>query len=220
MMRSNVVIPSVSEGSGRTGAAQFRRAPARPVPSLTLGMTIVALLLASCHRRESAVRVYKNAPVIVISIDTLRADHLPAYGYKQVETPNIDRFRRDATLFENAYSHVPLTLPSHVSMLTGELPPDNGVRNNIGYPFDAAHHETIPSLLHKNGYATGAAVSAYVLRGSTGICNAFDFYDDAVEVRGGEAQGDLQRTGDVTESIAERWIGEQGERPFFFMLHL
>src|SRR5436853_861516 len=220
MMRSNVVIPSVSEGSGRTGAAQFRRAPARPVPSLTLGMTIVALLLASCHRRESAVRVYKNAPVIIISIDTLRADHLPAYGYKNVDTPNIDRFRKDATLFENAYSHVPLTLPSHISMLTGALPPDNGVRNNIGYEFDPAKHETIPSLLHKNGYTTGAAISAYVLRGSTGIRGAFDFYDDAVDVRGGEAQGELQRAGTTTASIAEQWIAQQGDRPFFFLLHL
>lgn len=184
-------------------------------------LALVAVV-AACKPREGKVStsVYKNAPVIVISIDTLRADHLPAYGYKNVDTPNIDRFRKDATLFENAYSHVPLTLPSHISMLTGALPPDNGVRNNIGYAFDAAKHETIPSLLHKNGYATGAAISAYVLRGSTGIRNAFDFYDDAVEVRGGEAQGELQRAGNATAAIAERWIGEQGDRPFFFLLHL
>src|SRR5438874_1612424 len=186
---------------------------------LVLPVVILAALV-SCHRRETAAHVYPNAPVIVISIDTLRADHLPAYGYKQVETPNIDRFRRDSILFENAYAHVPLTYPSHISMLTGALPPDNGVRNNIGYPFDAARHETIPSLLHKNGYATGAAISAYVLRGSTGIKNAFEFYDDAVEVRGGEAQGELQRDGATTAAIAERWIGEQGDRPFFFLLHL
>ena len=176
--------------------------------------------LAACGGREHATHVYTNAPVIVISIDTLRADHLPTYGYKNVETPNIDRFRRDAILFENAYAHVPLTLPSHISMLTGALPPDNGVRNNIGYPFEAAKHETIPSLLKKNGYATGAAVSAYVLRGNTGIRNAFDFYDDDIEVRGGEAQGELQRAGGETEAVAERWIGERGDRPFFFLLHL
>jgi arylsulfatase A-like enzyme/Tfp pilus assembly protein PilF len=181
---------------------------------------VILATLASCHRRETAAHVFPNAPVIIISIDTLRADHLPAYGYKQVETPNIDRFRADAILFENAYAHVPLTLPSHVSMLTGALPPDNGVRNNIGYPFDASKHETIPSLLKKNGYATGAAVSAYVLRGNTGIRDAFDFYDDNIEVRGGESQGEVQRAGGETESIAERWIGERGERPFFFLLHL
>jgi len=179
----------------------------------------VAVILAACTRHETT-RVYTNAPVIVISIDTLRADHLPAYGYKNVETPNIDRFRADGILFENAYAHVPLTLPSHISMLSGALPADNGVRNNIGYPFDAAKHETIPSLLKKNGYATGAAVSAYVLRGNTGIRNAFDFYDDNIEVRGGEAQGELQRAGGETEAIAEHWIGERGDQPFFFLLHL
>jgi arylsulfatase A-like enzyme/tetratricopeptide (TPR) repeat protein len=185
-----------------------------------VAVALTVLIAAACGREKARTPVFPNAPVIVISIDTLRADHLPAYGYKQVETPNIDRLRADAILFENAYAHVPLTLPSHVSMLTGALPPDNGVRNNIGYPFDAAAHETIPSLLKKNGYATGAAVSAYVLRGGTGIRGAFDFYDDDVEVRGGESQGELQRDGNATEAIAERWVGEHASQPFFFMLHL
>src|SRR5437660_8520827 len=102
---------------------------------------LLLLLVAGCSRREHAAAggttpSYPNAPVILISIDTLRADHLPAYGYKGVDTPNIDRLRDDAVLFTHAYSHVPLTLPSHVSLLTGELPPDNGVRNNIGFTLD------------------------------------------------------------------------------------
>src|SRR5438552_18377345 len=96
---------------------------------LVLSIVILATF-ASCRRRETAAPVYPNAPVIIISIDTLRADHLPAYGYKQVETPNIDRLRADSILYTNAYAHVPLTLPSHISMLTGALPSDNGVRNN------------------------------------------------------------------------------------------
>jgi choline-sulfatase len=174
--------------------------------------------MPACHREAQQPAV--DAPVIVISIDTLRADHLPAYGYRAVETPNIDRFRRDAILFRSAYSHVPLTLPSHISMLTGELPPEHGVRNNIGYAFDATQHPTIASLLHQRGYATGAAVSAYVLRGGTGLRNAFDFYDDAIEARPDAAQAEVQRPGDVTEGIAERWIAQQGARPFFFLLHL
>ena len=162
--------------------------------------------------------------MILISIDTLRADHLPAYGYKDVATPAIDALRKDGILFENAYSHVPLTLPSHVSLLTGLLPPDNGVRNNIGFPFDASKHPTIGSLLKTNGYATGAAVSAYVLRGNTGLANAFDFYDDKIDVHQNEAIGRLQRPGGETEAIAENWIGNLATRqpgnPFFFFLHL
>src|SRR6185295_4067555 len=101
---------------------------------------------------------------IVISIDTLRADHLPMFGYGNVDTPNLDALRRDAVLFTNAYSHVPLTLPSHTALLTGLLPPQNGVRNNLGYLLDPKII-TIPLFLKQHGYDTGAAVSAFVLRG-------------------------------------------------------
>ncbi|HSP14326.1 MAG TPA: sulfatase-like hydrolase/transferase [Thermoanaerobaculia bacterium] len=181
---------------------------------------LLIILLAACRARETRVSVPANAPVILISIDTLRADHLPAYGYGAVDTPNINALRKDAILFRNAYSHVPLTLPSHVSILTGELPPDNGVRNNIGFPFDASKHATIPSLLKQRGYATGAAVSAYVLRANTGLGSAFDFYDDRIDVREAEAVGRLQRPGMETEAVAEQWIGPRARQPFFFLLHL
>ncbi|MBK5258388.1 MAG: sulfatase-like hydrolase/transferase [Thermoanaerobaculia bacterium] len=183
---------------------------------------ILLAFLAACAKRESDVPsiVATNAPVIVISIDTLRADHLPAYGYKGVETPNFDTFRRDAILYRNAYSHVPLTLPSHVSLLTGLLPPDHGVRNNIGFTFDGSKHETIPSLLKKNGYATGAAVSSWVLRGSTGIGSVFDSYDDRIAVNETVAAGLVQRDGAKTIAIAEQWIAQRNDAPFFFLLHL
>src|SRR6185436_13923851 len=98
----------------------------RAVVLLVLGL----LLLAGCGGPAKTA----GAPVILISIDTLRSDHLPAYGYGKVETPAIDAFAKDAVLFERAYSHYPLTLPSHVSILTGELPPVHKVRDNAGYP--------------------------------------------------------------------------------------
>src|SRR5258706_4433948 len=132
------------------------------------GCLAVMLVLAGCARERGVQLLFPGAPVILISIDTLRADHLPAWGYRGVATPAIDRLRRDAVLFADARAHVPLTLPSHVSLLTGELPPRNGVRNNIGFHFDASKHPTIPGILRRQGYATGAAVSAYVLRASTG----------------------------------------------------
>ena len=96
-------------------------------------------------------------PVILISIDTVRADHLPLYGATAVETPHIDALAQDGIVFDNAYSHVPLTFPSHVTMLTGLLPAAAGVRNNLGYRFDSAKHASIPTLLKAKGYATGAA---------------------------------------------------------------
>jgi choline-sulfatase len=182
---------------------------------------VLLLIALSCTRgREPRAPVYPRAPVVLISIDTLRSDHLPAYGYRGVETPNLDRLRGDAILFRNAYSHCPMTLPSHLSMLTGLLPPEHGVRDNAGFRFDAAKHETLPALLRANGYATGAAVSSYVLRRDTGLGAAFDFYDDALDVHPGARFVDYQRSGFATEPVAERWIGEHAASPFFFFLHL
>jgi len=185
-------------------------------------LALLGLLAAGCRKERPGAGLLpsKRGPVIVISIDTLRADHLPLYGYDGVKTPNIDALARDGIAFEEAWAHVPLTLPSHVAMLTGELPAENGVRNNLGYRFDAAAHATIPSLLKKEGYATGAAVSAYVLRGNTGLAAAFDSYDDAMDGSEGASVADLQRSGPRTLAVSEKWIDANRERPFFFMLHL
>lgn len=163
----------------------------------------------------------ENGPVILISIDTLRADRLPAYGYDKVATPHLDALRRDGILFDNAYSHCPMTLPSHVSMLTGLLPTEHGVRNNLGYRFDASKHTTLPQMLKARGYATGAAVSSYVLRADTGLGAAFDFYDDAIPVAtSGGAASQHQRSGTATLAAARPWIARQASQPFFFMFHI
>ncbi|MGZ4808971.1 MAG: sulfatase-like hydrolase/transferase, partial [Thermoanaerobaculia bacterium] len=132
-------------------------------------------LLAGCH--GSAVKPSNKTPVILISIDTLRSDHLPAYGYAGVQTPNIDGLRKDSILYRRAYSHTPLTLPSHATILTGVLPADHGLRDNVGFTLNR-NVPTLATLMKKNGYATGAAVSAFVLRHETDISRGFDFYDD------------------------------------------
>lgn len=134
-------------------------------------------------------------------------------------TPAIDAFARDALVFENAYAHCPMTLPSHVSMLTGLLPVEHGVRNNLGFRFDASRHPSVPVLLKETGYATGAAVSSYVLRGDTGLREAFDFYEDSASPSEGAAFAEYQRSGAATTAIAQKWIAGQS-KPFFFFLHL
>ena len=162
----------------------------------------------------------RNTPVILISIDTLRSDHLPAYGYSGVSTPNLDAFRADAILYERAYSHCPLTLPSHASMLTGLLPADHGIRDNIGFML-ADDVPSLPALLKSNGYATGAAVSAFVLRKGTGIARGFDAYDDEVEPIGTwQVIARVQRTGGETVAAAKKWLDQHGDKPFFYFLHL
>lgn len=186
-------------------------------------LTLVALLAGTaCSRSRETPSAADSAaaPVIIISIDTLRADHLAAYGYDKGQTPAIDAFRRDSILFGNAYSHCPMTLPSHVSLLTGRLPFEHGVRNNLGYPLDTTKVPTLPAALKAKGYATGAAVSAYVLRGSAGLGPAFDWYDDELATRANASVGELARPGNVTVARSIQWIDSQAERPFFFLLHL
>lgn len=182
------------------------------------------LLLAGCGKsREAAapqVGRYDRAPVILISIDTLRADRLPAYGYRGVSTPNIDRLRADGILFRDAYSHVPLTLPSHVTMLTGLYPGDSGVRDNIGYRVSLPASGSLPTALATRGYASGAAVSAFVLRGNTGIASLFQSYDDRIAFAPGAELGDVQRPGSETIAQAQAWIDAQKAQPFFAFVHL
>ncbi|HWX25035.1 MAG TPA: sulfatase-like hydrolase/transferase, partial [Vicinamibacteria bacterium] len=172
------------------------------IPSMRrlLFVAVVAFALAlSCRSKDTDSPSFPGAPMVLISIDTLRADHLPAYGYGGVETPHLDALRKDAILFANAYSHCPLTLPSHVSILTGLLPPAHGVRDNLGYAFDGRKHPGLASFLKAKGYATGAAVSAYVLRGATGLSDSFDVYDDEIVVPPGSESASLaQRKGDET----------------------
>jgi tetratricopeptide (TPR) repeat protein len=184
---------------------------------------LLALALLGACRRESPPApqsAFPGAPVILISIDTLRADHLPAWGYDAVRTPNIDALRADAVLFRNAYSQVPLTLPSHTSILTGLLPADHGVRDNVGYRFTSTAGATLPQALQQQGYATGASVSAYVLRGSTGLAPLFEWYDDPIAFAPRGDLGSIQRPGAETVASARSWIAARGNAPFFFMLHL
>src|SRR5215467_12893797 len=94
-----------------------------------------------------------SGPIIVISIDTLRADHLPAYGYDKVRTPAIDALAAGGVVFERAYSHAPQTLPAHASILSGRLPFETGVRDNVGFSVKPGER-LLPQLLHERGYSS------------------------------------------------------------------
>lgn len=161
-----------------------------------------------------------GTPVVLVSVDTLRSDRLPAYGYIGVSTPAIDRLRDDSILFRNAYSPIPLTLPSHSSVLTGLLPPHHGVRDNMGYRLETDGLPYLPSTLRKLGYKTGAAVSSFVLRGASGLSEGFDFYDDQIILADPSELGTAQRSGDVTLARALQWLRSVSDQPFFLFFHL
>ena len=193
-------------------------------PSARKLLSILCLLAAAtcgCGPRDSRkAGVSRGAPIVLISIDTLRSDHLPAYGYRGVATPAIDALRRDSILFERAFSHAPLTLPSHVSLLTGLVPSEHGVRDNLGYDLDVKKVPLLQGSLKDLGYATGAAVSAYVLRGSTGLATHFDFYEDGIDVTRQDSVADLQRPGTATAALAISWMRTVRDRPFFLFVHV
>ena len=161
-----------------------------------------------------------RGPVVLISIDTLRADHLPVYGYRAVPTPAMDALAADGIVFENAYAHSPQTLPSHVSMLSGRLPLEHGVRDNVG--FSVKPGETLlPATLRQAGLATGGFVSAYVLRDETGIANGFDRFDAKLPPSSPEiATGELQRGGESTLAAATQWLDGLQSTRFFLFFHI
>ncbi|MEO8382939.1 MAG: sulfatase-like hydrolase/transferase [Acidobacteriota bacterium] len=188
---------------------------------VALLLVVAVVGLAACNREQATSRgQFRGAPVIVISIDTLRSDHLPVYGYSGVRTPAIDALAADGVLFERAYSNVPLTLPSHVSILTGLLPPEHGVRNNIGYRYDAKKHPSITASLRTAGYQSAGVISSYVLRGNSGLSDAFDFYDDAIASEANVAIGRLQRPGTASLEVAKTWLDGKHDGPFFLLFHI
>jgi choline-sulfatase len=165
---------------------------------------------------------HKSKPnVILITIDTVRADHVGCYGAKDVQTPTLDALAHDGIVFERAISQVPLTWPSHAAILTGLYPFQNGVQDFTAQPLES-RFRSVAQAFQTHGYSTGAVVSAFVLDRSWGLARGFDFYDDAfsptdflhkdlglVERRAGES---------VTRALA--WLQKNPRRPFFFWLHL
>ncbi len=145
--------------------------------TLILGLVAIGTALAAVGGwRYARASAPVNGPIVLISIDTLRADHLPIYGYTHGRAPNIDALAADGIVFERAYSHVPQTLPAHVALLSGRLPFETGVRDNVGFAVKR-DERMLPQMLRDRGYTTGGVVSAYVLRKDTGINRGFDFFD-------------------------------------------
>ncbi len=159
--------------------------------------------------------------LLIITADTLRADRLGAYGYKENQTPAIDRWAREGVLFEQAYAEVPLTLPSHCTLLTGQLPFTHGVRDNAGFNL-ASEQVTLAEILHDAGYRTAAFVSSYVLHSRFGLAQGFDLYDDAVGDSGGSglvSSASLRRGAAETTKAFLEWLQANQRERFFVWVH-
>ncbi len=179
------------------------------------------LLLLRHHPAPATSRPGLN--VLLVTLDTTRADRLGCYGYAPGKTRHLDRLAVEGARFETVVAPAPITLPSHSSILTGLYPFEHGVRNNGNF-YLAGRFETLATRLKARGYRTGAFVSSFILDRRYGLDRGFDVYDDRME--GEYAQVvtlQAERRGDRTALALGRWIDERAkepEAPFFAWLHL
>ena len=189
------------------------------VPPFRRFILILTVLTALRAMAQTAAKPALN--VVLITIDTLRADHVGCYGYKPIKTPNIDGLAADGARFERAFAVVPVTLPSHSSMLTGTYPMLSGMHDFSGNKLSPLQ-PTLASVLKQAGYQTGAVIAAAVLDSRFGLNQGFDFYYDHFEFnRLDEANLDeMERPGNVVADVALDWLAKNSQKKFFLWMHL
>ncbi len=179
------------------------------VPFLLVTSAIAVISWSVAQRRPVP------TAVVIITLDTTRADRLPIYGYMDAAMPHLDRLARDGIVFDRAVTVAPLTLPAHTSLFTGLYPPRHGVRDN-GSQSLAPHHTTLAEHLQAEGFRTAAFVGSVVLDPDRGLAQGFERYGVVGARDPGPMMG--QRRGDEVMDDALRWL-EDVEGRFFLWVH-
>ena len=194
----------------------IRRHPAPRPPAALLLVLLVAAVFGGCRSGDPPAPARPD--VLLITLDTLRADHTSAYGYARPTTPRLEEVARDGVRFAAAYAPMPTTLPSHASLMTGLLPRALGLlKNGIAFAHPAP---TLAETLGASGYRTAAFVSSFVLDRSFGLARGFGTYDDhfvrdacksyGQQWEGFKLEGGFCRRGAATREQAERWLEQNG----------
>jgi tetratricopeptide (TPR) repeat protein len=196
-----------------TQLAPMQRWRATLIVGLVVSLAVGAAALGWWYARESPPH---QGPIVLISVDGLSGAELSAYGAKPGRTPSLDALAADSVVFERAYTHSPLVLPAHASILTGQLPPAHGVRHDVGFSLPPGAR-TLAEILGSRGFATGAAVSSLLLRHESGLDQGFRFFD--AEFRPSpDGQPSVTRGARDTFDAASRWLRMQsGQRYFLFL---
>jgi arylsulfatase A-like enzyme/tetratricopeptide (TPR) repeat protein len=196
------------------------------ITALRAGMCLFCLaLLLSCNSTEKTESEKHVAlwplNVVVVTIDTLRPDHLRCYGYRDVETPTLDALAQRGVVFEQAVAQAPLTPPSHASIFTGQYPVLHHVRNTGGFILPSSSR-TLARILQEQGWDTAAFIGSAVLKKIFGLNQGFAVYDDQMPKPGPADQfrEDPERRAEVVVDRAIHWLNSQSGKPFFVWVHL
>jgi arylsulfatase A-like enzyme/Tfp pilus assembly protein PilF len=219
------------EKPDRTNRAPARRPRRSRLPWVLLaaGLAVAAIVVYRVVPRAPASRIsalwaargVAKPNVLLVTLDTTRADHLACYGYGGVSTPNLDAIAGRGVLFEQAATATPLTLPAHSTIMTGMFPTYHGVRVN-GNTALGDDQTTLAEVLAARGYATGAFIAAFVLDGRWGLKQGFAHYDDQFDLKKYKHLdlGEVQRPGNVVVDAALAWLEGEKSKPFFAWVHL
>lgn len=181
-----------------------------------LAIACLVTVAAGVNHRADGARG-STTGVLLVTLDTARADRLSPYGFMDVRMPHLERLAREGVLFEQAFSVAPLTLPAHTSLFTGLLPPSHAVRDNADQPL-ATSHTTLAELLQRRGFRTGAFVGSVVLQSDRGLAQGFDTYRD-VQSPGAPTPA-RQRPGNLVVDEAIAWLEGTAGAPFLLWAHL
>jgi len=191
---------------------------------LATGSLLLPLATVSCaprSRPQEANHALRPLNVVLITIDTLRPDHLHCYGDSNIETPALDALAARGVLFESAVAQTPLTPPSHASIFTGQYPTVHHVRNTGGFVLPSSA-KPLARILQDQGWDTAAFVSSAVLKKAIGFNNGFTVYDDQMPRQGNKRDfgEDAERKGGDTVDRALEWLNTQSGKPYFLWVHL
>ena len=191
----------------------------------SMRLRIYAILLALAALARGSFAVGQSAPsgppnILLVTIDTLRADRVGAYGHAGARTPAMDRLAREGVLVSDAVVHVPQTRPSHASIFTGRLPYEHGLRDNASPPLKPGT-PTLASMLKARRYETAAFIAAYPVSRSSGLYQGFDIYDDPFEggARATSRNAAMERRAARVVDSALGWLQKPRRTPFFAWLH-
>jgi arylsulfatase A-like enzyme/Tfp pilus assembly protein PilF len=187
---------------------------------VAVACAVAACLVAAGAWWRTAPSIRRHPNLLLITVDTLRADHVGAYGATTGATPALDALAAAGVRFDQVQTAVPLTAPSHATILTGQYPPAHGVRGNVVFTLGSTY-PTIATLLKRQGYRTGAFVGAYPVAAAFGFNQGFDTFDEEFHEAIQGEPGAERRANEVADS-ALRWLDTAAaadRRPFFAWLH-